>query len=82
MELSQKLAIEDTDITPAQAYSATREAVPNDAFLRPVLELLKEPLGKLVHCAHFGSYMDTMVFWEHFDASMQSLKFTRPELGG
>lgn len=82
VELSGKLATDDTDITPAQAYSAVREAVPNDAFLRPVLESLKQPLGRLVHCAHFGSLLSTTLFWQHFDGIVQSLQFTRPELCG
>lgn len=81
MELSQRLDFDDCDITPAQAYSAVREAVPDEAFLQPMLDMLKAPLGKLVRCTHFGSLLDTGLFWEHFDASMQSLKFTRPELG-
>lgn len=55
--------------------------MPNEAYLRPTLDGLKQPLAKLVHCAHFGSTLDTGLFWGHFDAVVEGLKFTRPELG-
>lgn len=82
VELSAKLAVNDTDITPAQAYSAVRQAVPSHRFLRPILQALKQPLGKVVHRTHFGSLLDATLFWEHFNVTLQSMQFTVPELSG
>ena len=53
------LQLDDEWMTPAQAYSAVRETVPNDNFLRPTLESLKKPLGSLVQCHGFGACMDS-----------------------
>ena len=52
------LELDDESLTPAQAYSAVRETVPNDKYLRPMLEALKKPLGSLVQCHGFGACMD------------------------
>lgn len=81
MELSEGLELEEADITPAQAYSAIRDAVPSPAYVRPALETLKQPLAQLVTCVHFGSTLDTALFWQHFNATLETLRLTRPELG-
>ena len=52
------LELDDEIMTPAQAYSAVRETVPSDDFLRPALQTLKKPLGSLVQCHGFGACMD------------------------
>ena len=58
--MSEDLKLDDEQLTPAQAYSAIRETVPSDEYLRPVLEELKNPLGSLVHCLGFGAVMDAV----------------------
>lgn len=59
MELSEALELDEEAMTPAQAYSAVREAVPTDKYLRPTLDALKKPLASLVQCHGFGACMDT-----------------------
>lgn len=44
------------------AYSAIREAIPSDDFLRPMLEAMKTPLGSLVHCVGIGACMDAPMY--------------------
>ena len=56
------LELDEESMTPAQAYSAVRETVPNDRFLRPALEALKKPLSSLVQCHGFGACMDTAMY--------------------
>lgn len=56
------LEIDEEFVTPAQAYAAVRETVPNDDYLRPVLEALKKPLGNLVKCFGFGAGMDSTLY--------------------
>ncbi|KAK3691302.1 hypothetical protein LTR37_018708 [Vermiconidia calcicola] len=58
VELSEMLDLDDELMTPAQAYSAIRETIPNQRYLRPSLELLKKPLASLVQCHGFGACMD------------------------
>lgn len=58
VELSELLKLDDESMTPAQAYTAVRETVPNDKFLRPTLDALKKPLGSMVQCHGFGACMD------------------------
>ena len=53
------LELDEELITPAQMYSAIRETIPNDDFLRPTLEALKKPLSSLVQCQSFGSCLET-----------------------
>ena len=57
MELSEQLQLDDEQLTPAMAYSAIRQEVPNDGALRPVLDALKVPLSSMVQCGGFGSWM-------------------------
>ena len=53
------LELDDESLTPAQAYSAVRQMVPKESYLRPALEALKKPLGSLTQCHGFGACMDT-----------------------
>lgn len=49
-------------MTPAQAYAAVREVIPDDKSLRPTLEALKKPLGSLVQCHGYGACMDAGMY--------------------
>ena len=59
VELSAKLELDEELMTPAQAYSAIRETVPNESYLQPTLEALKKPLASQMECRGFGACMDT-----------------------
>jgi hypothetical protein len=58
VELSELLELDEDFMTPAQAYTAIRNNVPNERYLRPTLEMLKKPLASLVECHGFGACMD------------------------
>lgn len=81
VQLSEELALDDDQLTPAQAYSAIRECVPSDDHLRPTLEALKVPLAPFVQCSGFGAWMPADTFWQHFDGTVQSLQSSQPQLG-
>lgn len=76
---SEQLQLNDEQVTPAQAYSTIRQEVPSEAFLVPVLEALKVPLGSLVQCSGFGAYMTAEMFYRHFDGALQSVKARQSE---
>ncbi|KAF2723930.1 hypothetical protein K431DRAFT_282624 [Polychaeton citri CBS 116435] len=78
--MSEHLQIDDEQITPSQAYSAIKDRLPNNDYLRPTLEALKEPLGSLVNCYGFGAVLSTELFWQFLDGVVQALDFTRPSL--
>ncbi|KAK5165562.1 uncharacterized protein LTR77_009091 [Saxophila tyrrhenica] len=80
VELSELLQLDEESLTPAQAYTAVRSNIPSEKWLRPTLDSLKTPLSSLVQCHGFGACMDAPMFWQHLDAAMEKLKFTRPEL--
>lgn len=62
VELAGMLDLDDEFVTPAQAYSAVRNTVPNEKFLRPTLEALKQPLGAITKCQGFGAGMDAVLY--------------------
>ncbi|OQO05641.1 hypothetical protein B0A48_09733 [Cryoendolithus antarcticus] len=70
--LSEKLALDDEILTPAQAYAAVRRALPSGTSLQPVLERLKELLAKVVECCGLGTVMKTEVFQEHLSSVLKT----------
>nr|POE72049.1 hypothetical protein CFP56_11925 [Quercus suber] len=80
VKLSERLPLGDEQLTPAQAYSAIRETVPSDEWLRPALDALKVPLCGLTRCGGFGTVLPADEFWQMLDNTIETLKSTRPDL--
>nr|POE51869.1 hypothetical protein CFP56_26076 [Quercus suber] len=57
VKLSERLPLDDEQLTPAQAYSAIRENVPSDDWLIPVLNALIVSLCRLAQCGGFGTVL-------------------------
>lgn len=72
--MSENLPLDDEDMTPAQAYSATREAVSEDQDLKPALDALKLLLASSVGCKGLGAVLPASVFWKHLDSTLGKLK--------
>ena len=77
--MSEQLPIDDSEMTPAQAYSAIRESVPDAAYVKPVMERLRVLLAPHMTCFGFGAVMPTVTFWEHLDAVLKTLGLEAPQ---
>lgn len=73
MALSQQIPIDDSEMTPAQAYKAIQESVPDAAYVKPVMEALKVLLAPHVACFGFGAVMPAAAFWDHLDTVLKAL---------
>lgn len=71
--MSEQLPIDDSEMKPAQAYSAVREAVSDAAYVKPVMEALKVLLAPHMVCFGFGAVMPAVPFWEHLDTVLKTL---------
>ncbi|KAK3117013.1 hypothetical protein LTR53_002034 [Teratosphaeriaceae sp. CCFEE 6253] len=74
VELSELLHLDDEQMTPAMAYSAIRQEVPGDEYLKPVLEALKLPLSILAKCSGFGAWVGATDFYQRLDEAVGGLK--------
>lgn len=71
--MSSNLPIDDEEITPAQAYSAIRDAVASEEMLKPCLNALKLPLSGIVECRGFGTVMPTDMFRQYLHTTLMTL---------
>lgn len=71
--MSSDLPIDEEEMTPAQAYSAIRDAVPSEEMLKPCMDALKLPLSGIVECRGFGTVMPTDMFRQYLHTALMTL---------
>lgn len=70
VQLSEGLALDEDQTTPAQAYAYVKQLALSDGQLQSVLRALKPRLSAFASCQGFGATIPTSVFLEQVTIAM------------